>query len=153
MKQLFTVLIAAGMMFVACDKNDDKNETPETLTNQTYVGTLTVDQTDGTTYTQENVTVGFAITDTAGMVLTLNQVSFSERMPVKIDMTIPHIEYTANGVNYTLSGNNIVPLAMGGEFPKYTITNLSGTIADGALSVSMNCGSFPTKFSGSASKE
>ena len=153
MKQLFTVLIAAGMMFVACDKNDDKNETPETLTNQTYVGTLTVDQTDGTTYTQENVTVGFAITDTAGMVLTLNQASFSERMPVKIDMTIPHIEYTANGANYTLSGNNIVPLAMGGEFPKYTITNLSGTIADGALSVSMNCGGFPTKFSGSASKE
>ena len=153
MKQLFTVLIAAGMMFVACDKNDDKNETPETLTNQTYEGTLTVDQTDGTTYTQENVTVGFAITDTAGMVLTLNQVSFSERMPVKIDMTIPHIEYTANGANYTLSGNNIVPLAMGGDFPKYTITNLSGTIADGALSVSMNCGGFPTKFSGSASKE
>ena len=153
MKQLFTVLIAAGMMFVACDKNDDKNETPETLTNQTYVGTLTVDQTDGTTYTQENVTVGFAITDTAGMVLTLNQVSFSERMPVKIDMTIPHIEYTANGANYNLSGNNIVPLAMGGEFPKYTITNLSGTIVDGALSVSMNCGGFPIKFSGSASKE
>ena len=153
MKQLFTVLIAAGMMFVACDKNDDKNETPETLTNQTYVGTLTVDQTDGTTYTQENVTVGIAITDTAGMVLTFNQVSFSERMPVKIDMTIPHIEYTANGVNYTISGNNIVPLAMGGEFPKYTITNLSGTIADGTLSVSMNCGGFPTKFSGSASKE
>ena len=153
MKQLFTVLIVAGMMFVACDKNDDKNETPETLTNQTYVGTLTVDQTDGTTYTQENVTVGLATTDTAGMVLTFNQVSFSERMPVKIDMTIPHIEYTANGANYTLSGNNIVPLAMGGEFPKYTITNLSGTIADGALSVSMNCGGFPTKFSGSASKE
>ena len=153
MKQLFTVLIAAGMMFVACDKNDDKNETPETVTNQTYTGTLTVDQTDGTTYTQENVTVGLATTDTAGMVLTLNQVSFSERMPVKIDMTIPHIEYTANGVNYTLSGNNIVPLAMGGEFPKYTITNLSGTIVDGALSVSMNCGGFPTKFSGSASKE
>ena len=151
MKQLFTVLLAAaGMLFVACDKDDNKNEEPqnETLTNETFQGTLVVDQTDGSAYTQENVKVGCAITDTAGMVLTFNQVSFSEKMPVKLDITIPHVEYTVNAGIYTLSGNNIVPLAMGGEFPKYTITNLSGTIQDGTLSVSMNCGSSPLKFTG-----
>lgn len=42
-----------------------------------------------------------------------------------------------------------IPYAMGGKFPKYTITNLSGTVNDGTLSVSMNCGSSPVTFEGS----
>ena len=150
MKQLFTVLLAAGMLFVACDKNDDKNETleNETMTNQSFKGTLIVDLTDGSAYTQEDVTVDYAITDTAGFVLTFNQVSFSPRMPMKLDMSIPNVSYVIVGSEITLAGNGIVPLAMGKEFEQYTITNLEGTIADGTMSVSMKCGSSPMKFTG-----
>jgi hypothetical protein len=76
-------------------------------------------------------------------------VSFSAKMPVKIDMEIPNVEYQNEDGKITLSGNNIVPFAMGGEFPKYTVTNLSGTVNNGTLSVSMNCGESPTTFVGS----
>ena len=150
MKQLFTVLLAAGMLFVACDKNDNKHETPEneTVTNQSFKGTLIVNLTDGSDYTQEDVMVDYAITDTAGFVLTFNQVSFSPRMPMKLDMSIPNVSYVIVGSEITLSGDGIVPLAMGKEFQQYTITKLTGTIAEGTMSVSMNCGSSPMKFNG-----
>ena len=52
------------------------------------------------------------------------------------------------GSEITLAGNGIVPLAMGKDFEQYKITNLEGTIAGGTMSVSMNCGSSPMKFSG-----
>ena len=148
--KFMTALLAAGMLFAACDKNDDKNETPEneTVTSDSFVGTLIVNLTDGTDYTQEDVMVDYAITDTAGFVLTFNQVSFSPKMPMKLDMSIPNVSYVIAGSEITLAGDGIVPLAMGKEFPQYTITKLTGTIADGTMSVSMNCGSSPMKFSG-----
>lgn len=151
MKQFkfLAALLIAGATLAACDKDEKNDEpTPAETTSASFQGTLTVDQTDGSTYTQENVVVDYAITDTAGFVLVFNQVSFSPKMPVKLDMTIPNVSYVMIGSEITLAGDKIVPLAMGGEFPKYTITNLSGTIADGTLSVSMNCGSSPLKFTG-----
>ncbi len=156
MKQFkfLAALLIAGATFAACDKDDKNDEpTPAETTSASFQGTLTVDQTDGSTYTQENVVVDYAITDTAGFVLVFNQVSFSPKMPVKLDMTIPNVSYVMVGSEITLAGDKIVPLAMGGEFPKYIITNLTGTIADGTLSVSMNCGSSPMKFDGTKSKE
>ena len=153
MKQFkfLAALLIAGATLAACDKDDKNDEpTPAETTSSSFKGTLIVDQNDGTNYTQENVVVDYAITDTAGFALTFYQVSFSERMPVKLDMTIPNVSYVMIGSEITLAGNKIVPLAMGGEFPKYTITNLTGTIADGTLSVSMNCGAYPMVFTGAA---
>lgn len=150
--QFFATLLIAGTMFTACGSEDKKNDDPkpvEAVTADSFQGTFSVGNSDGTTYTQENVDVTYAVTDTAGFVLTFKQVSFSPKMPVKIDMDIPNVTYANENGKITLSGNEIIPYAMGGEFPKYTITNLLGTVNDGTLSVSMNCGSSPVTFEGS----
>ena len=147
--KFMTALLAAGLTFAACDK--DENETPEqqpVLEKTSYVGTLMVDQNNSTTYVQDSVTIDCTPSEDKGLVITFNQVSFSERMPVKLDMDIPNVEYSEADGKITLSGNNIVPLAMGGEFAKYTITNLTGNIAEGTISLSMKCGDYPLTFSG-----
>ena len=48
-----------------------------------------------------------------------------------------------------ISGNEIIPYAMGGPFEKYKITNLTGAMTDKTLRFEMVCGEYPTKYSGS----
>lgn len=148
----FATLLIAGTVFTACGNDNNKKEDPkpetEVTANGSYLGTLVVNLSDGTTYTQEEVSVDYNETDTAGYVLTLYQVSFSPRMPMKLDLIIPNVENKNENGKTTLSGDGIIPWAMGKEFEQYTITNLSGTINDGTLSFSMNCGSSPMAFTG-----
>ncbi len=80
------------------------------------------------------------------------RVQFAEAMPVKLDMTIPGVECKSVGERIELSGERIIPLAMGGEFPRYTITSLRGTLTDSELQLSMNCGEFPLTYSGTAAE-
>ena len=49
---------------------------------------------------------------------------------------------------YSFSCDNVVPLALGGEYPKYTVTALSGTLEGGNLSFGLNFGAYPTRFNG-----
>ncbi|MBP5372247.1 MAG: hypothetical protein J6Y55_10045 [Bacteroidales bacterium] len=151
--QFFATLLIAGTVFTACGNDDDKKDEPkpetEVVTNGTFVGTMVVNLTDGTTFPQEEVSVDYNLTDTAGYVLTFYQVSFSPKMPVKLDLIIPNVENKTEDGKAILSGNEIIPLAMNKEFPQYTITNLSGTINDGTLSVSYVCGQSPITFTGS----
>ena len=59
------------------------------------------------------------------------------------------VDYISDGENYVLSGNNIVPYALGGPFEKYTITNLSGAITDTEMTLSFMCGEYPVTYVGS----
>jgi hypothetical protein len=70
-------------------------------------------------------------------------------MPVKLDMTIQNVAYTSTSEKISITGNNIIPIAMGGEFPAYKITNLTGEINNGTITMSMMCGSYPLTYSGS----
>ena len=90
--------------------------------------------------------------DTMKYNILLKKVCFSNHMPVTIDMTIPAVDIDQKG---NLSGDNIVPYAgILGEYPRYTIHNLTGKIvfnADGqagALILSMMCGKYPTTYEG-----
>ena len=49
---------------------------------------------------------------------------------------------------YSFSCDNVVPLALGGEYPKYNVTALSGTLEGGNLSFGLNFGAYPTRFNG-----
>lgn len=87
----------------------------------------------------------------------LKKVRFSNHMPVSIDMTIPAVTIDQEG---NLSGNDIVPYAgILGEYPRYTITGLTGKIvfdAQGqaaALTLNMLCGHYPTDYKGVYVKE
>ncbi len=153
MKLMKLILCAAcvALCAAACDKDDDveNNESVD----KCYVGELSVDQNDGTTFKQQNVKVEYEIdTDDAPLKMTIcmYEVKFAEGMPIKLDMTIPAVDCTVSGGRIDISGDGIVPLAMGGEFPAYTITDLSGTIENGTMKLSMTCGVFPLSYTGVA---
>lgn len=145
----FLALLAMAGMFVGCGSDEPTNDEPQVLDNEiSYVGTMAVVQQDETTYIQENVIVDYEITETEGLVLTFNQVSFSSKMPVKIDMILNNVQYEANGKTVSFTGEGIVPIAMGGPFPNYTVTNLSGTIQEETMNLSMTCSIYPVTFVG-----
>ena len=90
--------------------------------------------------------------DTTKYNITLYKVSFSNHMPVTIDMTIPGVDIDQRGY---ISGNNILPIAgILGEYPKYIITNLTGKVVftpedkAGSLTLQMMCGKYPTSYDG-----
>lgn len=69
-------------------------------------------------------------------------------MPVTIDVTIPSIEVSATKDGATLSCASVVPLAMGGEYPRYTVTDFTGSIKGDDMQFSLNFGDYPTVFKG-----
>lgn len=148
-KSLLSVACAALCM-VACDNED--NKTPQKPKPKGYVGELSVDQTDGTFFKQQGVSVRYGINDDHTIDIYMYRVQFAEAMPVKLDMTIPGVECNAVDGRTELSGERIIPLAMGGEFPRYTITGLRGTLTDSELHLSMTCGEFPLTYSGTAAE-
>lgn len=83
--------------------------------------------------------------------IVLYKVSFSNKMPVTIDMTIPAVDIDSRG---NITGDNIVPYAGTLEYKKYTIRNLTGKVIfdsnnqPGALYFNMICGQYPTSYEG-----
>jgi hypothetical protein len=145
-KLFFMAIIAVSLS--AC--GGDEPAPPVVVPNGTYVGTLSVGQNNGTVFTQENVSVVFEISKDNVVKLVMQQIKFSERMPLTLDMTIDSIAATAasDAEGYVLLGNNIVPTAMGGPYPDRTITELVGNVTDKTLSVSMKGGGAPLTFTG-----
>lgn len=148
MKHFLSFMICAAMLsFVACDKSDDNKDVNPTPEAASAVGKVFVTQTDGSEFSKDSVSVSLTYAEDS-MTITMFKVKFAERMPLELDMTIGGVQYSNNGGDIKLWGDNIVPQAMGGAFPKYTITNLDGKVGDGKVSFSMMCGEFPTRFEG-----
>lgn len=78
--------------------------------------------------------------------VTIYKIRFVPQMPVTIDVTIPDIDLTVTKDAILLACDNVIPLAMGGEYPRYTVTQLEGTLKDDSLEFSLNFGSSPTAF-------
>lgn len=108
---------------------------------------VTIDST--TTFTKEDVVVNFKQNGDVATIEMLD-VKFAEAMPLTLDMTIDSVSYSAIGDAISFSGDNIVPQAMGGPFPKYTITKLNGTADQKgkAFKFTMMCGSYPVSYEG-----
>lgn len=80
--------------------------------------------------------------------ITIFKIRFVPKMPVRIDVAIPDVRLTtSDGVTH-LECDNVIPLALGGEYPKYTVTNLTGTQKGDELEFSLNFGIYPTTFKG-----
>ncbi|MBP9018255.1 MAG: hypothetical protein ABFC18_05365 [Rikenellaceae bacterium] len=146
----FPVIIAFAIVsFFAFSCEKDDNESTVITEDITFSGRMTVDQLDGTNYAVDGVQIKIEPTTSEGILtIEMLQVSFSPRMPVKLDMQIQDVIYYSSSKKIIISGNNIIPIAMGGEFPAYTITNLSGEIENGSITLSMMCGNYPLTYSG-----
>lgn len=135
------------LLGVACE-NGNNNDLPNNPVEQKcYKGTMVVDQNDGTFYTQEDVEVDYEIKD-GKLNFVMYQVKFAKGMPLKLDMVVEGADYVDNDGSYTISGDGIVPYAMGGPFEKFTITNLNGTITDTEFEMEFMCGEYPVTYAG-----
>lgn len=142
-----TIFALLAFVLVACQSGDNNLPTRPEADNS-YVGTMIVDQNDGTTYTDSAAKVAFEITPQGTANFKMYGVKFSERMPLTLTMTVEGLTAEPTTDGYTLSGNNIVPYALGGKFEKYTITEFRGTLTDSHVEMSFMCGEYPLSYEG-----
>lgn len=150
-RYLNILLMSIAMVFVACDKDDESNDdNSRSLIGEkcVWVGTMSVTQDDNSVFTQTDVRVDVVYIDNDYLRMVMNQVKFSENMPIKLDMTIDSVKYILNDGYLEFNGNGIVPQAAGGYFQQYTITNLTGNTNDSKPTFSMMCGKYPLSFEG-----
>ena len=142
-------MLAIAAVLVSCDKTNEENpESTKTLKSTDYSGTLTVNASSGT-FDTDDVKVSFTATEKADSAsITLYQVKFSSRMPLTIDVTVPGITVKQTEKGAILTCDSIVPFAMGGEFPNYTVTEFEGEIINDEITFSLNFGSTPTSYCG-----
>ena len=143
----FLLLSLVSLAFVACENGHNNALPPNPEKGECYTGTMTVDQNDGTFYTQSDVQVDYEILN-GKLNFVMYKVKFAEGMPIKLDMVVEGVDCVGAVGHYVLAGNNIVPYAMGGLFEKFTITNLSGLITDDTMTLSFMCGEYPVTYSG-----
>ena len=148
MKHLIFSLLAIVMLSVACENGDNNNLPHKPDTKSCYTGLLVVDQNDGTVFEQSGVEVDYELK--SGLLnFVMYKVKFAKAMPIKLDMVVEGADYTeALDGTLTLSGDDLVPYAMGGPFEKYTITELTGEITDKTMSLSFMCGEYPVTYTG-----
>lgn len=127
---------------------NEKPETPIVPEVSDYTGTVTVIYQDAP-FDNENINVNFTPSeDGQSASITIYQIRFVPQMPVTVDVTVPGITLQNSSEKITLSCERVIPLAMGGEFPRYTVTGLTGEIAGNELTFSLNFGDYPTSFRG-----
>ena len=142
----FAALVA--MTLIGCGKAEP--ETPIVPEKSDYKGTVTV-MYKGEPFDNENIQVNFTPSEdgkTASIVI--YQIRFVPQMPVTIDVTIPNVAVQSTTEKILLSCERTIPLAMGGEYPRYTVTDLKGEIVGQEMSFSLNFGDSPTSFQGQA---
>ena len=146
--KLFNAFLIAAVLVVAaaCSKNE-LVKIIETPTETVYSGTMTV-VADGKDNVSENVNVNLQDDGTATIIF--NKVKFVPQMPVSLDVTVPGVKCECRENEIILSGNDIVPLALGMPYAKYNVTSLSGKIIAGKLTISLNFGEFATSYVGDA---
>lgn len=137
-------LIALG---VGCDTGDNNLPT-KPVEEECYIGTLSVDQNDGTFFHQKEVKATYEISAEGKLNFVMYKVKFAEGMPITLDMYVNGVDIIEEDGQYTLSGNGIVPYAMGGPLEKYTITNLTGTLTEEYFSLEFLRGDDTVTYSG-----
>ena len=140
------ILALAALALLACNK-EEKEELPVAVAAD-YKGVATVEASSGT-FDTEDIEVNFTPSEDGTVAtITINKIRFVPQMPVTIDVTIPNVGLTSTKDGFQLACDNVIPLAMGGEYERYTVTNLTGTLKDDELAFSLNFGSTPTSFKG-----
>ena len=145
--KLILSIMFLALLFASCENGEHNTLPTKPVEKECYIGTLTVDQNDGTFYTQEDVKIDYEIID-GKLNFVMYKVKFAPGMPLKLDMVVEGVDCLGAVGNYVLAGNGIVPYAMGGAFEKYTITELVGAITNNTMNLSFKCGEYPVTYEG-----
>lgn len=149
MKFLKAFLFAAVLVVAAACSKNEPVKIIETPTETVYSGTMTV-VAGGKDNVSENVKVNVSFQEDGTATIIFNKVKFVPQMPVSLDVTVPGVTCETRENEIILSGNDIVPLAMGMPYEKYKVTSLSGKIIAGKLTISLNFGEYATSYVGDA---
>lgn len=157
MKKSIFLLLALMAAVISCDKieTDDENKKDATEKNDSiqkndtlfFSGVLTANASSGDCVTPDTkISVNY--TDKADSVsITIFKAKLAQRMPA-MDIIIPGISVKQEGDVAEISSDNSIPLAMGSEFPAYTVTEFSGFVLSDSISFSLKFGQTPTSFAG-----
>ena len=143
------ILIASMLLAVAGCSKSNVNEEKVSPRSSVYSGSLNV-VAGGKDNVTEGVEVNADIDKDGVLTLVFHKVKFVPQMPVSLDVTVPGVTCETRENEIILSGNDIVPLAMGMPYEKYKVTSLSGKIIAGKLTISLNFGGFATSYAGDA---
>lgn len=144
------LFLAAALVIAACNKKDEP-ENPATVSfdKATYFeasGTNTVPNVEGESrnlpYIKTGVRAEAIIRTDSTLDLILYGISFSSKMPLTIDMTIPGASYTRSAGIIHISGDSIAPMMGERRFDNYMVTALKGTITADSLIFSNNYGTY-----------
>jgi len=144
MRRIYRILVVNLMAVVMISCHFTAPE-PEGEKKANYKGTVEVDN-DSEHFVKENVEVSVTKSDTADTyTIKMYRVKFASAMPVELDILIPDVTINNDGI---ISGDEIIPYAMGGPYEKYKITGLTGAMTSNTLQFEMTCGKYPTKYNG-----
>ena len=139
-------LLACAALLAACTQA--KPEEPVHPETGSYLGTVTVEY-GGSSFDNENITVVFNPSEDGKTAsLEIQKIKFVPAMPVTIDVTIPDVTLDATKDKVGLECAEVIPLALGGEYPRYKVTGLTGMIREKEMTFSLKFGDYPTSFRG-----
>lgn len=140
-------LLLAFVIFAlpACQIPEEEGVVPE---ERNYLGTVSVLR-KGEHFDNDNIKVTYAPKGDEASI-TLHRIRFVPQMPVTIDVTVPGVRISESSDGAVLlSCDEAIPLALGGKYPRYKVTDFRGSIQSGQMSFSLNFGDYPTSFRGS----
>lgn len=135
--------IILSLACIACGTQEPEEILPDPTGELT--GSFSIVNSDGTTFSMDAVRAGYEIGESV-VDITLYAISFSPRMPMTLDMTIPGISCTKVSGGYSLAADSIVPTALGRPFENYMVTELSGSLTDSGLTLKMQIGGCPSEY-------
>lgn len=150
-KSVLTFVSAClGLMLLVCSCEKYKTDGESW---KSFRGDIVVTSSDGSVFTDPDIRTGVSnsLHGEGLRDVFLKGVKFASGMPVRIDMTIPSVSVDDEG---NLTGENIVPWALGGPFEKWTISTFSGRITyteegePDTFEFEMVCGEYPVSYSG-----
>lgn len=140
------ILALAALALLACNK-EEKNELPVAVAAD-YKGVATIEASTGT-FDSEGIEVNFTPSeDGKTATVTIFKIRFSPRMPMEVDVTIPNVELTSTKDGIRLACDNVIPKALGGDFPDYTVHDMTGTVKEDEIDFSLRFGTTPTSYKG-----
>ena len=140
------ILALAALALLACNK-EEKNELPVAAAAD-YKGLVSVDGSNGK-FELEDVEVNFTpAEDGKTATITIFKIRFAPKMPMQVDVTIPNVELTPTKDGILLACDNVIPQALGGDFPQYTVYEMTGTVKEDEIDFSLKFGTTPTSYKG-----
>jgi len=145
MKKILFFLVCAALL-ASCKQ--PQPEVPLQPEPGTYLGKVSVEY-EGSSFDTDGIYVQFSpAEDGKTASIEIRKIKFVPKMPVTIDVTIPDVVLAVGEDQIFLSCDNVIPLAMGGEYPRYKVSGLTGTVKGDELKFSLKFGDSPTAYTG-----